>query len=92
MMLELPVVEAKMSVSDTAVPMAATRSHSCMPAGRDWVTIDSENTSTPAQPGSSFGQVNGEFTLPTHCWKIGDNNVHVDLNWNTELQDTATSN
>ena len=30
--------------------------------------------------------------LPTHSSKKRDNNVHVDLNWNTELEDTATSN
>ena len=37
--------------------------------------------------------VNGEFTASDpQLHKIRDNNVHVDLNWNTELEDTATSN
>ena len=30
--------------------------------------------------------------LPTHSCRKRDSNVHVDLNWNTELEDTATSN
>ena len=46
MMLKLHVEEAKISVSDTAVSMAATWSHPCTPAGRNWVTFSTEHAST----------------------------------------------
>ena len=46
MILKLHVEEAKMSVSDVAVSMAATWSHPCAPAERDWVAFANEQTST----------------------------------------------
>ena len=48
-------------------------------------------TPTPAQQGSSFGTVNGEFTASDAQLEKRDNNAHVDLNWNTELEDTTVS-
>ena len=37
MMLQWHTEEAKMSVSDTAVQVAATWSHPCTPAGGNWI-------------------------------------------------------
>ena len=67
MMLEWPVVETKMSLSVTAVSMAATRSHSCTPVGRDWITFDSEHTSAGIN-GTNFCTVwMDRSVVATHC-------------------------
>ena len=46
MILKLHVGEAKMSVSDVAVLVAASWSHPCTPAERNWVAVANEQTST----------------------------------------------
>ena len=71
-MLKLHVEEVKMSISDTAVSMAASWSLPCTPAGRNWVRYASEPASARIREMSHHVCL---VKLRDYSWYI-NNSVH----------------
>ena len=82
-----------MSVSDVAVSMAATWSHPCTPAERNWVAFTNEHTSTRATESESANlatvasistttRASGLFDFhPLHAFQASHVDLYTTHNW-----------